>query len=241
MRQWAKLFPKNLNKIGAFIRDRFGLEVSKQTIKRVLKSFAVSWRRIRKQVKKRPNPETYPEKREALETLIEEDRAGIIDRRYFDESGFCFVPYIPYAWQEKGDTISIESMQSKRLNVLGLMTKRHELDAYTFEGTVDSAVVIGGFDQFCEAIQEPTVVVMDKASIHTSEACQEAIPQWEKQGLSIVYLPEYSPALNLIEILWRFMQYEWIEFWAYTSFAHLVQYVEEIIKKFGEKYKINFV
>jgi transposase len=35
MRQWAKLFPKNLNNIGACIRDKFGLDVSKQTIKRV--------------------------------------------------------------------------------------------------------------------------------------------------------------------------------------------------------------
>jgi hypothetical protein len=33
MRQWAKLCPKNLNKIGACIRDKFGLDVSKQTIK----------------------------------------------------------------------------------------------------------------------------------------------------------------------------------------------------------------
>src|SRR5262244_1057024 len=54
------------------------------------------------------------------------------------------------------------------LNVLGFMNKRHELDAYTFEGTVDSAVVIGCFDQFCKVMQGPTVVVMDNASIHTS-------------------------------------------------------------------------
>src|SRR6266702_3301686 len=54
IRQWAKLFPKNLNNIGACIRDKFGLDVSKQTIKRVLKSFEVSWRRIRKKVKHRP-------------------------------------------------------------------------------------------------------------------------------------------------------------------------------------------
>jgi len=58
-----------------------------------------------------------------LETLIEEDREGIIDLRYFDESGFCLVPYIPYAWQEKGDTIAIESMPSKRVNVLGFVNK----------------------------------------------------------------------------------------------------------------------
>ena len=81
---------------------------------------------MRKQVKHRPDPETYHEKREALETLIEEDREGLIDLRYFDESGFCFVPSIPYAWQEKGDTIAIESMPSKRFNVLGFMNKRHE-------------------------------------------------------------------------------------------------------------------
>jgi DDE superfamily endonuclease len=79
------------------------------------------------------------------------------------------------------------------------MNKRHELDAYTVEGTVESAVVIGCFDQFCKVMQGPTVVVMDNASIHTSEAFQEEIPKWEKQGLSIFYLPEYAPELNLIE------------------------------------------
>jgi transposase len=89
IRQWAKLFPKNRNTIGACIRDTFGLDVSKPTSKRVLKSFEVSWRRIRKKVQHQPDPETYQEKREALETLSEEDRAGSIALRYFDASGFC--------------------------------------------------------------------------------------------------------------------------------------------------------
>ena len=84
------------------------------------------------------------------------------------------------------------------------------------------------------------IVVVDNASIHTSEAFQGAIPQWEKQGLWIFYLPAYSPELNLIEILWRFMKYEWIEFWAYANFACLIQYVEGVIKGFGNKYKIHF-
>jgi hypothetical protein len=46
--------------------------------------------------------------------------------------------------------------------------------------------------------------------------------------------------LNMIEILWRFMKYEWIELWAYTSWTHMVEYVENILKKFGTEYKINF-
>ena len=240
IRQWAKMYPKNLNQILALVYEHFGIEVSKQTIKRVLKAFQFSWRRIRKKVKSEPDPEVYKEKKSALDILIEEDKQGIIDLRYYDESGFCLIPYIPYAWQDQEETIAIASGHSKRLNVLGFMNKRNELEAYTIEGSVDSGVVIHFFNEFCKTIQEPTVVLVDNASVHTSEAFQQEIAQWEKQGLSIFYLPEYSPELNLIEILWRFIKYEWIEFWAYASFSHLIQYVEGVIKDFGDKYKITF-
>ncbi len=46
--------------------------------------------------------------------------------------------------------------------------------------------------------------------------------------------------MNLIEILWRFMKYEWIESWAYTSWSHLVRYIDEVIQNVGDKYKIHF-
>ena len=222
------------------IQEEFDLNASKSTIKRILKSFELSWRRIRRKVKGEPDPDIYQERKAALDVLIEENREGIINLRYYDESGFCLVPYIPYAWQEQGEVIAVASGHSERLNVLGFMNKRNELEAYTIEGSVDSAVVIAFFNHFCETIQGPTVVVMDNASIHTSEAFQEEIPKWQTKGLLIFYLPDDSPELNLIEIVWRFMKYEWIEFWAYTSFDHLVQYVEGVIRDFGNKYKINF-
>jgi transposase len=241
IRQWITMFPKNLNKIRALIHEKYGLEVSKQTIKRVLKSLQFRWKRIRKRVPHQLDPAMYQERKQALELLIAEDQEGIIDLRYFDESGFCLVPYVPYAWQESGATIAIESVQSQRLNVLGFMNTHNELEAYTFEGVVDSDVVIRCIDEFCTTLHNPTVVVMDNASMHTSEAFQEQIPRWEKQGVEIFYLPEYAPELNLIEILWRFMKYEWIEFWAYTSWSHLVQYVDGVIQNFGDKYKIHFV
>lgn len=240
IRDWIKRYPKNLNKIMAFIQQEFNVSASKSTLKRVLKSMKLTWRRIRRKVEDQPDPETYQQKREALEILIAEDREGIIDLGYFDESGFCLVPYIPYAWQEQGETISMESGHSKRLNVLGFMNRRNDLEAYTIEGAVDSTVVIHFFNAFCKTIEGPTVVVVDNASIHRSEAFQDALPKWEKEGLLVFYLPEYSPELNLIEILGRFIKYEWIEFWAYTSFDHLVQYVEGVIRDFGDKYKINF-
>ena len=240
VREWSKLYPKNLNKIIYLVEKEFGLEISKATIKRILNVFQFSWRRIRKKVRGKPDPEVYQERKEDLDIFIEEYQEGIIDLRYFDESGFCLMPYIPYAWQEKGETIAIESGHSKRLNVLGFMNKHDELDAYCFECSVTSEVVIGCFDDFCNRLQGPTVTIVDNASIHKSEAFQEKIPEWESKGLLVFYLPEYSPELNLIEILWRFMKYEWIDFSAYNSWSDLVAYVEGVIKNFGGKYKINF-
>ena len=120
------------------------------------------------------------------------------------------------------------------------MNKRHELDAYTFEGTVDSAVVIGCFDQFCKVMQGPTVVVMDNASIHTSEDFDDRIPYWKKQGLIIKYLPPYSPELNLIEILWRRIKYTWLPFSAYACLNALSEALEAILSHVGSEYQITF-
>jgi transposase len=69
IRQWAKAFPKNLNKIGALVAEHFDLRISKQTLKRLLKAMAFSWRRIRKGLKGEPDPEEYQQKKEALQDL----------------------------------------------------------------------------------------------------------------------------------------------------------------------------
>ena len=228
-----KQFPKNLNQVRVLVQEKYGVTVSQSTIKRVLKSLKFSWHRIKRRVKGTPVPELYQRRKDALEILLEEDKEGIIDLYYFDESGFCLTPYVPYAWQEQDDPISVESTPSKRLNVLGFMNKRNDLDAYCFEDTITSEVVIHCINSFCNNIQGPTVIVMDNASIHTSEEFQAKIPSWERKGLEIFYLPEYSPELNLIEILWRFMKYEWIDFSAYSSWGSLVNCVEDLTFPFA--------
>ena len=43
-----------------------------------------------------------------------------------------------------------------------------------------------------------------------------------------------------IEILWRFIKYEWLEVSAYRNWKSLVESVEGILRGFGEKYVINF-
>lgn len=64
--------------------------------------------------------------------------------------------------------------------------------------------------------------------------------EWEAKGLFIKWLPAYSPKLNIIEILWKFIKYNWLPFSAYASFKQLVIEVEEILSQIGEQYRIQF-
>ena len=90
--------------------------------------------------------------------------------------------------------------------------------------------------------------MIDNAPIHRSKAFQKKIAECQEKKLEIFWLPTYSPyakryplgKLNLIEILWRFMKYEWVEKEAYFSWKNLVEYVEKGLKYFGTKYTINF-
>ena len=97
------------------------------------------------------------------------------------------------------------------------MSKRNELQAYSWLGSVNSDVVIRCINDFCKDLDKKTVLVMDNSPIHTSETFQKNMPLWKEQGFDIFYLPKYSPELNWIEILWRFIKYEWIELDAYKS------------------------
>lgn len=127
IRQWAKDFPRNLHQIRFLIQENFGIDVSKDTIKNVLKCLQFGWHRIRRIPKGEPDPDEYQQKKEALESLKKQEDAGEIDLRYFDASGFCLMPYIPYAWQEKGQRITVETdTHSKRLNVLGFLNRQND-------------------------------------------------------------------------------------------------------------------
>ena len=241
IKNWVKETPKNLEKVPEKILREWGNIVSKKTIKRTIKSAYMGWYRIKRRVGGNPLPEFYAQKVKELDKLKEQESTGEIEIRYVDESGFCLIPYIPYAWQERKQKIEIPSQQSKRLNVLGFLTRDNQLEVYTFNCSINSDVVIACLDKFCEKITKKTVLVMDNSSIHQNNFLWNKEQEWAEKGLEIFFLPTYSPHLNIIEILWHFIKYKWLESDAYESYSALVNAVENILKNFGTEYTINFV
>jgi transposase len=241
VKQWIKEEPKSLKKVGFKIHQEWGIEVSKETIKRIAKKLNMRWKRMKRGLSKIPAPWELELKIPKLLELKEQDKKGEIDLRYLDESGFSLVPCIPYAWQEKGTTIILKSCQSKRINVFGLMNCRNELFYEIHPEIIDSEVVINFLDKFSQNLSKMTVVVMDQASIHTSDSLLQKLPEWEQKNLKIFWLPTYSPKHNLIEILWKFIKYEWIEIEAYESWTSLLKYLKKVLDNLGQEYAINFV
>ena len=121
------------------------------------------------------------------------------------------------------------------------MNRNQELYYEIRSGKIDSEIVIKFLDKFSDNLSKNTVVIMDQASIHTSDALIEKLEEWKQKKLEIFWLPTYSPKLNLIEILWKFIKYEWIEVDAYESGKALMNYLKKVLDNLGSKYVINFV
>ena len=240
VKQWTKESPKNLDIVMKNIREVWNIEVSKETIKRILDLFQMSWHRIKRGVAGQPEPEEYKRKKHELEEFQQQEDRGEIDLRYVDETGFSLNSYVPYAWQEKGDEITIITQRSKRINALGFLNRKNDLEVYLFEKSINSDVMIACIDKFCETLKKKTVLVLDNSSIHKSNALLEKQEEWMEQGLTLFFLPTYSPELNIIEILWRFIKYKWLDVKAYSSWKSLVEAVEEIFHNYEKKYIINF-
>ena len=147
---------------------------------------------------------------------------------------------MPSAWQEPKSVIELPARKYGRINVLGCMNRQNDLHPLMFEGSIHTGVVIACFDTFCQTLTKKTVVVIDHASIHTSEAFEDRLPSWKKKGLIIKYLPPYSPELNLIEILWRRITYTWLPFSAYACLNALSEALETILSHVGSEYQITF-
>ena len=92
------------------------------------------------------------------------------------------------------------------MNVLGIMNRNNHLETYISSQSINSDVVIACIDAFFSTVHKPTVIVTDQASIHTSDAIVDKFEEWKQRNITLFELPSYSPELNLIEILWRFIK-----------------------------------
>lgn len=220
--------------------DKLGTIFSKSTLRRYLKLMGYSYKRLRFIPAKEPDKELYKAKKSLIQKYDLLSQRGIIDLYFFDESGFSINSNIPYAWSPINSTMVIKSFHAKHFNVLGFINKQGDLHSYLSEKSVKSDTVVEVFDKFSKQLKKPAVVVLDNASFHKSKVFKENIVKWSNRGLTLLYLPPYSPELNIIEILWKFIKYHWMEMSAYQSYSNMKSYVQKMLNEYGVERVIDF-
>ena len=224
------------------IADKLGATLSTHTLKRLLKSRDYVWKRMRRSSRGKRNEQDFQTAKAHLNKLRTACGAADhdFDLIYFDEAGFSLIPCVPYAWQLRGETLEIQSVHSQRLNVLGFLNLKGSFESYVFEGPISSEVLIKCFYAYCQKMKKPALIVLDNASVHRSAAFESRIESLEEQGLYLLFLPPYCPELNLIEILWQKIKYEWLPVSAYQSFKDLSEALNKVLRGVGSKYRLCF-
>jgi hypothetical protein len=167
---------------------------------------------------------------------------------YLDESGFA--PTLPtgYTWARTGARALVwdEPPQGRRLNVLGALAPdgaERRLRWTSPPGKIDSATVlefvwreVAGLPAAPDRLPagyrrpRPCVVVLDNASAHTSQAVKAVLPSLEAAGVTLYYLPPYSPELNRIEELWRQVKYQDLPVRSYRTLDDLRTAVADALR-----------
>lgn len=165
---------------------------------------------------------------------------GLIDLYYADECRVSLDPVVPYAWQFKDEEVWMPSTQGPGFNCFGLIRRDSTLLFEVSTQNLTAKFLVERLERLSLNLNKEIVVVLDNAKIHTAKAVQERRPIWEQRGLTLFYLPTYSPHLNLAEVLWRKLKYEWLRPHDYLCFEGLRYAVRLALAAVGSLLNINF-
>jgi len=132
---------------------------------------------------------------------VPEDRIA-----YVDETGIDVYLYREYGWSKRGVplTCMVSGRRYKRTGIVAAQMGSAIVSPLQYDGTMDSSLFEKWFDlRLLPSLPENTTIVMDNASFHRKTRLH-ALAQ--RAGMSLVFLPPYSPELNPIEHFWSWLK-----------------------------------
>lgn len=179
-------------------------------------------------------------KREGLAVLERLSEIGYIELLYGDAAHISEMPNVPYGWQFGDEKVFMPSEKGKGISLFGFISRANRLIFEMTNERITGDYVIRQIEKLLDTLKKPTVIVLDNASAHRNKKIRERIPYWAARGLYIFYLPVYSPHLNIAEIVWRKLKYEWLSAADYLDWENLKYQVRLGLSNVGSLLKINF-
>jgi transposase len=237
-----------------WIQASFALAYSLSGTKRLLQRLGCSFHKTTGFLFKaqRDQQEEFVRKYEA-----DRPAAGAATRRYFVDACHPIwgLELVYSCWLLRGQRFLVGMGGGrKRLNILGAYSPQDQeyLDLRVPKGTISAAQVIELLTRIRQRHPETTkfILYLDNARYQHARAVRAWVAAQKAHGVEIVldFLPAYSPNLNLIERLWKFLRQHALQQWhaSYEAMQaavarvldHLEDYREELTALMTERFHL---
>jgi putative transposase len=187
-----------------------------------------------------PDPE-YGRKVEVLKELEVQARRGEIILLFEDEVDLNLLPGVIGCWTRRGEQRKIPTPgQNQKCYGFGAVHYTSGRLTRHFGEHKDSAGFCALIEQVVQAYcpgevwQGPRVfLVVDNYIIHRSKQTLALLACYADR-LSVMALPTYSPKLNLIELLWKYLRRKVTHNHLFESITQLLEAVETFFRRLDE-------
>lgn len=168
-------------------------------------------------------------KTETLEPLIEQAEQKELHLFFVDAAHFVMLPFLGYLY-----SLAVRSIKSasgrKRFNVLGALNAvTQELVTITTHDYINAGSVCQLLERLHQLYSDlPLVLVMDNARY---QKCKLVLEQAQHLNIQLVFLTPYSPNLNLIERLWKFVKKEVLYNKHYSDYGQFCQAILDCLEQ----------
>lgn len=211
-----------------------GQVASRSTLQRLLKAAGLSWHKCKKLLSK-ADPLKRAAYVEQFQHLFERMCRGEIRIIYVDEAHLHQDLDLGYTWAPVGEPIwraSNSPSLSARINWYGAYDFTQGAALIWHEGKCNgkhTAQFLRRLVDRLESSKRQLVIIWDGASWHRSKVARTRA---QALGIELVQLPAYSPDLNPIEGLWKWMREDVTQHFCHASlhdlFTDCLAFIERI-------------
>lgn len=226
---------KSINEAVQRIEKLTGIRRSPTQVRKFLKDLGVKRLKVG-QIPAKADPEkqkTFLE--EDLEPRLEEALQGKRHMFFVDAAHFVMQPFLGFLWCFVRQFIQASSGR-KRFNVLGaLHATTLQVVTFTNDSYINAFSVAELMREIAVKFADlPITLVMDNARY---QRCHFVMDLASELGIELLFLPPYSPNLNLIERLWKFVKKKCLYSEYYETFTDFQQAIMDCIAETDKEYK----
>jgi transposase len=211
-----------------YVEREFGVSYTPEGLVKLLHSIGFVYKKTKRIPGKADAERQEAFLREVYETTKQKMQPG--DQLYFTDGVHPQHNVVAsYGWIEKGTEKEVRSNTGrKRLNVNGAINLNHEVVMRT-DDSINAESTVALYKQLEAKHPAGTIyVIADNARYYRAKIVQEYL---KDSRVEQIFLPPYSPNLNLIERLWKFMHKEVLHNQYYDTYARFKEAIYQFFAK----------